>query len=52
MLTSTANGRTTLAVADPTLTLSSVRVTVGQHAPVTVDLTQGLPGVTRQVALP
>jgi hyaluronate lyase len=51
VLTRTVNGRTTLAVADPTLTLSSVTVTVGSHAPITVDLTQGLPGVSHQLTL-
>lgn len=52
VLTRTVNGRTTLAVADPTLTLSSVTVTVGHRTPVTVDLTQDLPGTSHQVALP
>jgi hyaluronate lyase len=51
-LTQTVNGRTTMAVADPTMTLASVKVTVGNRAPVTVNLAQGLPGVTHVVALP
>lgn len=52
VLTRSANGHTTLAVADPTLTGSSVRVTVGPHASVTIDLTQGPPGTSHEVTLP
>jgi hyaluronate lyase len=52
VLTHTVNGRTTLSVADPTLTVSSVKVTVGSRAPVTVDFTQGLPGVSHLITLP
>jgi hyaluronate lyase len=52
VLTRVVNGRTTMSVADPTLTRSSITVTVGSRAPVTVDLTQGLPGVSHLINLP
>jgi len=42
---------TAVSVADRTLTLHTVTVTVGQHAPITVDLTQGAPGTTHQITL-
>jgi hyaluronate lyase len=52
VLTRTVNGATTLTVADPTLTLSSVTVTVGHRAPVTIDLAKGVPGGSHEVTLP
>jgi hyaluronate lyase len=51
VLTRTVNGHTTLAVADPTLTLSSVTVTVGHRAPVNVDLSKAPPGASHLVTL-
>ncbi len=42
---------TTVTVADPTLTLKAVTVTVSQHAPITFDLTQAAPGTTHQATL-
>ncbi|HEV3359992.1 MAG TPA: polysaccharide lyase 8 family protein [Pseudonocardiaceae bacterium] len=52
VLTRTVNGATTLTVADPTLTLSSVTVTVGHRTPVTIDLAKGVPGASHEVTLP
>ncbi|WP_037571701.1 polysaccharide lyase 8 family protein [Phaeacidiphilus oryzae] len=51
VLTRTVRGRTVLAAADATLSLTSLTVTVGRRRPLTVDLTQGLPGATHQLQL-